>query len=62
MEVNNKDRKAFEKILDTAGVPFGLAGCLNQGKEFRVIGIDGTVCISAEISLLKEAWQKPLRW
>ncbi|MDI6758948.1 MAG: phosphoribosylformylglycinamidine synthase subunit PurL [Candidatus Omnitrophota bacterium] len=59
VEVDRKNQKAFEQALK--GVPFGLIGCVNNKKEFRVYGLD-KVCIEVDISALKQAWQKPLRW
>ncbi|MDD4980633.1 MAG: phosphoribosylformylglycinamidine synthase subunit PurL [Candidatus Omnitrophica bacterium] len=60
VEVEKKKQKVFEKILK--GVPFGLIGCVNKNKEFKVYGLDNKVCLKAELGALKEAWQKPLRW
>jgi len=60
VEVDKRDQKAFEKQLK--GVSFGLAGCLNAKKEFKVYGLDGKICVKAGLDTLKEAWQKPLRW
>ncbi|MDD5166040.1 MAG: phosphoribosylformylglycinamidine synthase subunit PurL [Candidatus Omnitrophica bacterium] len=60
VEVKKKDQKAFEKILK--GIPFGLLGCLNEKKEFKVFGLDGKICLKADIKKLKEAWKEPLRW
>lgn len=60
VEVGKKDQQAFERALK--GVPFGLAGCVNEAKEFKVFGLDGEICIKSGIDKLKEAWQKPLKW
>ena len=60
VEVERKNQKAFEKIL--TGVPFGLIGCISEKKELKVRGMDGKMCIEADIEELKESWQKPLRW
>ena len=60
VEVERKAQKKFEQILED--IPFGLIGCLNSTKKFKVYGLDGRVCIDTEIDRLKEAWQKPLRW
>ncbi len=60
VEVAKKNQKAFEKTLK--GLPFGLVGCLNKNKIFKVYGLDGKVCINSGIEELKEAWQAPLRW
>ena len=60
VEVEPKNRKKFEQALK--GVNFGLAGCLNSKKDFKVYGLDGKLCIKADIDKLKDAWQKPLKW
>jgi phosphoribosylformylglycinamidine synthase len=60
VEVDKNKKKEFEKSL--RGVSFGLIGCVNEGKDFKVYGLGQKACISADIYELKEAWQKPLRW
>lgn len=62
VEVEKRNQKEFEKILNSKNIPFGLVGCLNEKKKFKVYGLDGKVCIDTNIASLKEAWQKPLRW
>jgi phosphoribosylformylglycinamidine synthase len=60
VEVEKKNRKKFEALLKA--LPFGLIGCLNKSKDFKVFGLDNKICVQAGIGELKEAWQKPLRW
>ncbi|MBI4707458.1 MAG: phosphoribosylformylglycinamidine synthase subunit PurL [Candidatus Omnitrophica bacterium] len=60
VEVEKKDQNKFENILK--GISFGLAGCISEKKEFRVYGLDGKICISAGIGVLKKAWRDPLAW
>jgi len=60
VEVGKKKQKAFEKILK--GIPFGLAGCVSANKEFKIYGLDGKICVKADIRAIKQAWQAPLRW
>lgn len=60
VEVKKEHRRDFEGILK--GIPCGLVGCVSQNKEFKVNGMDGKICINADIAGLKEAWQKTLRW
>jgi phosphoribosylformylglycinamidine synthase len=60
VEVEKGRQKEFEKNLK--GASFALIGCLSAKKEFKVYGLDGKVCIHANINTLKDAWQKPLRW
>jgi phosphoribosylformylglycinamidine synthase II len=60
VEVEKKDQQKFEKALK--GIPLGLIGCVSRGKDFKVFGLDGKICVDSDINGLKEAWQKPLRW
>ena len=60
VEVEKKKQKEFEKIMKN--FPFGLIGCASEKKDFRVHGTDGKICIDSKLDILKEAWQKPLRW
>ncbi len=60
VEVSKKNQKKFERIL--AGLPFGLIGCTSAKKEFQVHGLDGKICIKADIQEMKETWKEPLRW
>ncbi|MFA4983716.1 MAG: phosphoribosylformylglycinamidine synthase subunit PurL [Candidatus Omnitrophota bacterium] len=60
VEVDRRRQKQFERML--AGVPFGLMGCISEGSDFKVWGLDNKLCVSTDIARLKEAWQAPLRW
>jgi len=60
VEVEKKNRQKFETLLSK--VPFGLIGCVSKEKKLKVYGMNGRLCVDAEISVLKEAWQKTLRW
>jgi phosphoribosylformylglycinamidine synthase len=60
VEVEKRNQKKFEALLN--GVPFGLIGCVSKKKDLNVFGLDGKICIKADIARLKDAWQKPLRW
>jgi len=60
VEVKKKNQASFERVLK--GLPFGLAGCLSDKKEFRVYGLDNKLCIKADIGRLKDAWKEPLKW
>ncbi len=60
VEVEKKNQKKFEGMLK--GLPLGLIGCVSARKEFKVYGLDGRVCLRADIDELKEAWKEPLRW
>ena len=60
VEVDKSKQKDFEKTLK--GLPFSLIGCVGAKNDFKVYGLDGKICINADIYELKDAWQKPLRW
>ena len=60
VEIEKNRQKQFENILK--GLPFGLIGCINPQKQFRVFGLNGKACIDAGLAKLKESWQAPLRW
>ncbi len=44
------------------GSPFGRAGTVTGEDRFLVRGLGGDEIVSTELSILKEAWQRPLRW
>ena len=50
--------RQFEAAL--AGVPHARIGEVTGGGKLEIVG--ATTTIAAELSALKEAWQKPLRW
>ena len=56
-EVRPDRAKQFEAAL--AGVPHARVGEVGGGK-LEIVG--ATTTVAAELSVLKEAWQKPLRW
>ncbi|MCX5694633.1 MAG: AIR synthase-related protein [Candidatus Omnitrophica bacterium] len=60
VEVEKARQKDFEKQLK--GRPFGLAGCLTDKTDFKIYNLDGEICVDVDVSKLKEAWKKPLRW
>jgi phosphoribosylformylglycinamidine synthase len=60
VEVSEESREEFEEIMaDTATA---VIGEVVDGEEFRVYGLSDDVVVSANISDLKEAWQKTFRW
>jgi phosphoribosylformylglycinamidine synthase II len=59
-EVAPEDKAAFEREMD--GVDFAQIGEVTGSKKFEVYGRGGAKVISADIAVLKEAWQRPLRW
>ncbi|MFA5287435.1 MAG: AIR synthase-related protein, partial [Candidatus Omnitrophota bacterium] len=60
VEVEKNKQKKFEQALK--GLPVGLIGCVGAKKYFKVHGLDGKICLNADINKLKSAWQKPLKW
>ncbi|MFA7282928.1 MAG: phosphoribosylformylglycinamidine synthase subunit PurL [Candidatus Omnitrophota bacterium] len=60
VEVAVEKQREFQRQLK--GLPCGLIGCLNDKDRFRVRGMEGEVCLDADIASLKEAWQGPLKW
>ena len=60
VEVEKAKQKEFEKLLK--GVAFGLVGCLSKKPDFKIFGLDGKVCLDADINKLKESWRAPLKW
>jgi len=60
VEVEKNKQKEFEKKLK--GLPIGLIGCVGTKNNFKVYGLDGKICVDADINKLKSAWQKPLKW
>ncbi|MFA5092600.1 MAG: phosphoribosylformylglycinamidine synthase subunit PurL [Candidatus Omnitrophota bacterium] len=60
VEVEKSKQKEFEKSLK--GVAFGLVGCLSKKSDFKIFGLDGKVCLDADINKLKESWRAPLKW
>src|SRR3989338_3595553 len=60
VEVEKTKQKEFEQLMQ--GASWGLIGCLQNSRDFRVYGLNSRPCIEADIYDLKEAWQRPLRW
>ncbi len=50
----------FEAQME--GSPFSRAGTVTGEDRFRVRGLGGDEIVSTKLSILKEAWQRPLRW
>ena len=49
-------------ISELNDVPVGIVGELTSDTRLVIKGLDGSTVVDADISDLKEAWQKPLRW
>jgi phosphoribosylformylglycinamidine synthase len=53
-------KSAFEALLGDS--TFGDIGVVSRGDVFHVTGLDGKTIVQANLSELREAWQKPLRF
>jgi phosphoribosylformylglycinamidine synthase len=53
-------KSAFEALLGDS--TFGDIGVVSQGKTLLVVGLDGKTIVQANLSELREAWQKPLKF
>jgi phosphoribosylformylglycinamidine synthase II len=60
VEIDPKNKKDFENTL--SGVTFAEIGSVTDDKKLEVYGRKGDIVLAADISELKEAWQRPLRW
>ena len=60
VEVPSGREADFEARME--GSPFGRAGTVNGDDRFLVRGLRGDDIVSTDLSTLKEAWQRPLRW
>jgi phosphoribosylformylglycinamidine synthase II len=60
VEIDPKNKKDFENAL--SGVTFAEIGRVTDDEKLEVYDRKGEIILSADISELKEAWQKPLRW
>jgi len=60
VEIAPEDRQQFEDMM--AGVDFAAIGQVTSKERLEVYGINGEIVLSALITELKKAWQRPLRW
>jgi len=60
VEIKKKDKKRFESTMK--GIPIGLIGCTSDKKNLKIHGLDSKKIVDVDIDILKEAWQRPLRW
>ena len=60
VEVKPENAAAFEACL--AGVPVARVGVTVADTRLRVAGANGEWLLWVKLGVLKEAWQKPLRW
>lgn len=60
VEVAPKHKSKFENIM--SGVDFAAIGRVINNQRLEIYGLTGKRVLSAPLTELKEAWQKPLRW
>jgi len=60
VEIAPEDKTDFEKLM--ANADCAQIGQVTSDKIVKVLGRGGKALVSAGITTLKEAWQKPLRW
>ncbi len=60
VEVAPESKNQFEKIM--SGTSFAAVGQVADSEVLEIYGLNGNKIVSASLSELKEAWQKPLRW
>jgi hypothetical protein len=58
--VPSQHRNAFCQVLHACAI--GEVGYVLDTSAFVVVGLQGEVIIHSDITTLKEAWQRPLRW
>jgi phosphoribosylformylglycinamidine synthase len=60
VEVTPEQQADFEKIMK--GSTFSVIGRVTGQDTLEITGLNGQRVVSADISVLKESWQKPLKW
>jgi len=60
VEVAPEHKEKFEAIM--SGTSFTAIGQVTDSEVLEIYGLDGGKVITASISGLKEAWQRPIRW
>ena len=58
--VPEQQREAFCEMMQ--GCALGEVGRVVERGEFVVTGLQGEVVVRSDLTTLKEAWQRPLRW
>ena len=58
-EVRPQNAAAFEATF--SGIPHARIGEVTDDARLKILA-DSAPVVSADVSALKEAWQKPLRW
>jgi phosphoribosylformylglycinamidine synthase len=60
VEVAPENQAEFERVTD--GISLANIGQVTDGEVLEIYGVDGRRIVTASVSELKEAWQKPIRW
>jgi len=60
VEVAPENQAEFERVMD--GISLANIGQVTDGGVLEVYGVNGRRVVTASVSELKEAWQKPIRW
>ncbi len=60
VEVSLESKEEFEEIMDGTG--FASIGHVTDDEVLEIYGLNENKVVTASLSELKEAWQKPLRW
>ncbi|HEY2414198.1 MAG TPA: phosphoribosylformylglycinamidine synthase subunit PurL [Pirellulaceae bacterium] len=61
VEVAPDKVSAFENLFRAASIPFGHLGEVTTSNSLEIEGQSGAI-VNLTLTVLKEAWQKPLRW
>ena len=59
LEVTPENAAAFEKQM--AGLPVKRIGRVEEGKTFRVLGLDGKPVVETTVDQLRQAWEGPFK-
>jgi phosphoribosylformylglycinamidine synthase len=60
VSVSPDKREAFERCMN--GTAYGEIGVVTKEPQFRIFGLTDTIVVDADIYVLKECWQKTLRF
>jgi phosphoribosylformylglycinamidine synthase II len=60
VEVAPENKNEFEKIMNSSS--FAGIGQVTDAEVLEIYGLNGSKVVTASLSELKEAWQRPLRW
>ncbi len=60
VEVSPENRRDFELLMGASAI--SLIGAVTEGNRLIVDGLDGSQVVNRQLSDLKNAWQRPLKW